>query len=134
MSFQHQALSLQQEKPLVYTAMSKHLFYFRMQVSVFVLEQGAVPLNPFLLFDYYFVDAIDRDVVREANNNVVRRADELWVFGPISDGVLAEILQAKEMKKPIRYFQIIKSTTIVEINVKEVEMEKDVEAYREQLF
>ena len=45
MSFTHEALKLTADKNLVYTAMSKHLFYYRMFVSKFVIEQHGVPLN-----------------------------------------------------------------------------------------
>ncbi|MEI7562929.1 MAG: hypothetical protein WCJ39_04455 [bacterium] len=38
-TFSHQALDLKKEKPLVYTAMSKHLFYFKQHISKYVLEQ-----------------------------------------------------------------------------------------------
>ncbi len=64
-SFAHPALQAQKDKPLVYTAMSKHLFYYRMFISVFVLENGGVPLNPFMIFDYFLLDAVDRDLIRE---------------------------------------------------------------------
>ena len=70
--FSHPALNVQNDKPLVYTAMSKHLFYFRMFIQVFVLENGGVPLNPFMVFDYFMLDAVDRDTVREGNNNLVK--------------------------------------------------------------
>lgn len=132
-SFNHQALNLSTDKPLVYTATSKHYFYFRMFISKFVLEQGAVPLNPFMVFEYFLLDTIDRDVVREANNNLVKRADEVWVFGPVSDGVLAEIKIAKAANKNLRYFKIIKSRDIVEVNREEVELEAEVANYRDQL-
>lgn len=104
----HPAHDLRQSKPLVYTAMSKRNFYYRMFISRFVLEQGAVPLNPFMNFDYFLLDAVERDVVREANNNLVMRADALWVFGDVSDGVAVEIALAKEMGKPVQYFVIRK--------------------------
>src|ERR1700722_1523275 len=97
--FSHEALSLNGSKPLVYTAMSKHYFYFRMHISRYVLEQGKVPLNPFMLFDYFLLDSVERDLVRDANNSVVLRADQIWVFGPISNGVLAEILLARKANK-----------------------------------
>ena len=106
MNFTHQALDLKSYKKLVYTAMSKHLFYFRMHVSKFVLEEGCVPLNPFMIFEYFLLDSVDRDTVREANNNLVKRSDEIWVFGPVSNGVLAEIQIGKSMSKVIRYFKI----------------------------
>jgi hypothetical protein len=76
--FTHQALTLVNLKPLVYTAMSKHLFYFRQHIQKFVLEEGAVPLNPFMTFDYFLVDTVPRNAVREANNNLVHRADAVW--------------------------------------------------------
>ena len=129
--FNHPALSLQKKKPLIYTAMSKHLFYFRMHVSKFVFEQGGVPLNPFMLSDYFLLDTVDRDLIRAANNTYVQAANEVWVFGPISDGILAEIKLAKVNVLPIRYFAIIKSKEIVPTRVEEVEMEEDVLAFRD---
>ena len=133
--FNHQALGLGlgKEMPLVYTAMSKHFFYYRMFISKYVLEQGAVPLNPFMIFDYFLLDAVDRDLVRQGNNNLVKRADEMWVFGPVSNGVLAEIQIAKANKKPIRYFQIAKSHKIIAIAKNKVEMELDVKKFRSKL-
>jgi hypothetical protein len=124
--FSHPALNVQKDKPLVYTAMSKHLFYYRMFISVFVLEQGGVPLNPFMVFDYFLLDAVGRDVVREGNNNLVKRCDEIWVFGAVSNGVLAEVKIANEQRKPVRYFAIEDSRKIVETTKDAVEMEAEV--------
>lgn len=128
--FSHDALSLEGKKPLVYTAMSKHYFYFRMFISRYVLEQGKVPLNPFMLFDYFLLDSVDRDLVRDANNSVVLRADQIWVFGPVSNGVLAEIVLAQKSGKPISYFKIAKPHQIVSISPADVEMEGEVEQYK----
>jgi len=133
MKFKHNALNLTADKNLVYTAMSKHLFYYRMFISKFVIEQHYVPLNPFMIFDYFMLDTVDRDLVREGNNNLVKRADEIWVFGPISNGVLAEIQIAHQMKKPIKYFKIKKPHKIVSISVKEVEMENEVKKFKKDL-
>jgi hypothetical protein len=72
-----------------------------------VLNHGCVPLNPFRAFDYFLGERTDRDLVRQANFNLVRIADELWVFGDtIANGVLAEIKYAMQMRKPIRFFTI----------------------------
>ncbi len=132
--FKHKALELNKDMPLVYTAMSKHLFYFRMFISKFVLEQGGMPLNPFMIFDYFLLDSIDRGSVREANNNCVRKCDEIRVFGAISDGVLSEIKIAKKKGKKVRYFSVLKSRTIHEVDVVQVEMEPDVVAFRNDLL
>ena len=132
-NFSHPALNAQNDRPLVYTAMSKHLFYFRMFISVFVLERGGVPLNPFMIFDYFMLDAVDRDIVREGNNNLVKRCDELWVFGAVSNGVLVEIQIANEQGKPVRYFAIEKPHKIVESTKNNVELEDEVADMRHML-
>src|SRR5579862_2439275 len=56
--FSHEALSLEGTRELVYTAMSKHYFYFRMHISRFVLDQGKVPLNPLLRYFLLFLICI----------------------------------------------------------------------------
>jgi len=108
---------------LVYPAHSKHLFYFRMHISKFVLEKGFVPLNPFMIWEYFLLDTVDRELVRKGNNVLVERSDELWVFGPISDGVLAEIKLAKSLGKQIRYFTVIESREIKEIGKEDIKLE-----------
>ena len=132
-NFTHPALDVQKDKPLVYTAMSKYLFYFRMFISAFVLEKGGVPLNPFMIFDYFLLDVVDRDLVREGNNNLVKRCDEIWVFGAVSNGVLAEIQIANEQGKPVRYFAIEKSRKIIESTKEKVELEEDISGMRHLL-
>jgi hypothetical protein len=118
---------------LVYPAHSKHYFYFRQHISKYVLEQNCVPLNPFMIFDYFLLDTVDREIVYNSNNNLVIRGDETWVFGPVSRGVLAEIRLAKQAGKPIRYFSILKSRDIKEISKDQVEFEDDLEKYKSEL-
>ena len=133
MSFDHIALKQTSDKKLVYTAMTKHLFYYRMHVSKFVIENDAVPLNPFMIYEYFLLDSVDRDLVRAGNNTIVRKCDEIWVFEPISNGVLAEIKIAKENNKKIKYFRIAKPHAIIPCTKEEVEMEKEVEEFRNEL-
>ena len=132
--FSHEALSLNGSKQFVYTAMSKHYFYFRMHISRYVLEQGKVPLNPFMLFDYFLLDSVERDLIRDANNSVVLRSDEIWVFGPISNGVLAEIVLARKANRPILYFKIEKPHKITPISPEEIEMESEVEQFKSLVY
>lgn len=111
---------------LVYTAFSKHNFYFRLFISKFVYKKGYIPLNPFLISDYYLLDTVPRDTIRQTNNTLVKRCDEIWVFGQISDGVLREINIAKKLKKPIKYFDISNSKKITPTTEKNVAMEDGV--------
>ena len=127
------ALDTRYQLLTAYTATSKRKFYMKDQISTFTLQQGYVPLNPFQIFGF-LNDTVDRNLVRQANNTLIRIANEFWVFGEVSDGVLAEIKQAKEQRKPIKYFRIENSKDIIEIlNLEEVVMEKNVKTYRNLL-
>ncbi len=132
-SFEHRALDLNGDMPLVYTAMSKHLFFMKEHISRHVLENGGVPLNPFMVFNYFLGDTVDRDVIRRANNSLVAAAEQLWMYGPVSDGALAEIIQANEQEKIVRYFGIIASRDIIELSKDNVEMEEEVKDFRDKL-
>lgn|SRR3990167_282355 len=133
-NFSHIALQLNQDKALIFTAMSKHLFYYRMFISKFVLELDKIPVNPFMSFDYFLTDAVNRDLIRNANNNLLKRSDELWVFGTISDGVLAEIKFAQRLHKPISYFRITADLRIVAVeDLNKIDFEIDVQQYQTQL-
>lgn len=95
------------EMKLVFTAQSKREFYCRDAVCEYVLRQGAVPLNPFRVFDYFLSERVDRSQVREANSYLISRCDEVWSFGTrVADGVLGELRLAGSLKKPIRVFSI----------------------------
>ena len=108
---------------LIYPAFSKHLFYFRMHISKYILENDGAPLNPFMIHEYFLLDTVSRDKIRESNNAIVAKADEIWVFGKISNGVEAEINLAKSVGKKVRYFRVINSKDIKEISEKDVEVE-----------
>ncbi|MDP4038626.1 MAG: hypothetical protein Q8P54_01495 [bacterium] len=104
--FQHTADKLQEDKKVIFAAQSAHNFHQRMLICKYVFEQGAVPVNPFNTFGYYLYELVERDIVRNGNNNLLKRCDELWVFGDISDGILSEIKSFKKLQRPIRYFDI----------------------------
>ena len=98
--------TLRHPKRAVYTAMSNRNFYWRNHIQKFVLDSGLVPISPFMLFDYYLMHTVDKDVVREAMNNLLSRSDEVWVFGRLSLGVKVQVGIAKRLSKPVRYFDI----------------------------
>ena len=76
-----------------------------------------------MIFEYFLFDTVEREKIYKANSVLVERAEELWVFGEVSDGVLAEIKLAKTQQKPIRYFEVINSKEIKEISKDEVKFE-----------
>jgi hypothetical protein len=102
----HPRLRFKKTYPIIYPAYSKRNFYLQMQISKFCLENHVVPLNPFMLFHYFLGGSIAREKVYRANNTIVTMCDELWAFGNISNGVLAEIQLKKQAKQPIRYYKV----------------------------
>jgi hypothetical protein len=126
----HQSDVVQTQK-LVYTAQSKQFFYCRDAVCEFVFNMGAIPLNPFRVFDYFLGERVSREVVRQANQRLLATCEEVWVFGDkIADGVLVEIAQATRLAMPIRFFTIdSRPSTIVEISAKQLGFESDVHSH-----
>ncbi len=104
----HPASKLFQRRPLVFTAHSAETAYLRERICAFVLNEHAVPVNPWMMGGYFLYGLVDKDAVRAANNNLLMRSDELWVFTKkdeeISDGVQVEINWALEHRLPTRYF------------------------------
>ncbi|MCI0532672.1 hypothetical protein L0Y49_00460 [bacterium] len=103
------------EPKVVFTAMSRHYFCYRMFITKFVLEREKIPISVFTLYDYFLLDTVSREFLIICNNALIRRVDELWVFGPLSDGVRAEIKIAKKAGKPIKYFRVSAPNSISEI-------------------
>jgi len=114
--------------PVIFTAQSKLYFYCRDAICEFVFNQGAVPINPFRLYDYFLGDRVDRDFIRQANNNLIRKCDALWVFGEtIADGVLFEILYAKKLQMPVKYYTVDSRVELIkEVSVSELKFEEEV--------
>ncbi len=132
--FNHVAKNLQEEKKIVFTALSCKNFHQRMLICKHAFEQGVIPINPFNLFGYYLYELVDRDLVRNANNNILKRCDELWVYGEISDGVLAEIQMFEKLDKPIRFFDISNlPKEIKEISKDELIFEEGLEKYKDSI-
>ncbi|MGA7172558.1 MAG: hypothetical protein WCB86_06255 [Candidatus Dormiibacterota bacterium] len=98
--------TLRRPKALVYVAMSNRTFFWRQQLTKFVLDEGRVPITPFMMFDYYLLHTVPKELVREAMNNLIARCEEMWVFGSLSLGLKVQVGIAKRMRKPVRYFDI----------------------------
>ena len=116
------------ELPVIFTAQSKLHFYCRDAICEFVFNQGAVPVNPFRLYGYFLGDRVGRDLIRQANNNLIRKCDQLWVFGEIiADGVLFEILYAKKLRMPVKFYSVdSRADLIKEVSDNELTFEEEV--------
>ena len=98
--------ALRRPRQLIYCAFSNRNFFWRQHITKFVLDEGQVPIVPFMLFDYYLLHTVPKETVREACNNLIVRSDQMWVFGNLSLGVKVQIGIAKRLKKPVRFYDI----------------------------
>lgn len=115
-----------EKRPIIYTAYSKHYFYAKMLVSSCVLGMDCIPLNPFANFGYFMDDLVDRELVIRGNNNLILIADEVWTFGPVADGVYAEVRLAHSLGKPVRHFSIGKKLEDIHpLEADKLEFEKE---------
>ncbi len=91
---------------VVFAAMSKKNFYMREHIIKFILEQRHTPTCAFMMFSYFLLDTVSREDLIKANNELIRRSDQLWVFGEMSDGVAEELKLAESLNLPVRCFVI----------------------------
>ena len=98
--------ALRRPKQLIYCALSNRTFFWRAHITKFVLDEGHVPIVPFMLFDYYLLHTVPKETVREACNNLIVRSDQMWVFGAMSLGVKVQMGIAKRLKKPVRFYDV----------------------------
>ena len=97
---------MSKEKKVVFTAVSKKLFYSRMNVSDFVLKEGFIPLNPFMIFDFLLFEKVNRDTIRAANDSLIGKSDEVWVFGDLDPDINDDIKTAGKFGKALRFFSV----------------------------
>jgi len=98
--------------------MARENFCLREHIVKFILEQGFTPTSAFMMYSYFLLDAIERKSLIRANNELLLRSDELWVFGLVSDGVAEEIKLAKVANMPIHYFSVSNKPNCSSILVK----------------
>ena len=75
--------------------------------SRFVIDRGAIPFAPHLLFPLFLDDsnAFERSLGIHFGTRLLAKCDEMWVFGlTITPGMRRELAEAKTHRMKIRYF------------------------------
>lgn len=73
----------------------------------YVIKEGYMPIAAHLLYPQMLDDnnPADRELGLAFGLALLDLCDEVWVFGPVSRGMAAEIEEAKRLKKPLRCFK-----------------------------
>lgn len=116
-------------RKMVYVTHSKSWFYAREVVMQFAVKQGAAAVNPFMNYGFYLDGAVKKDEVMECCHQIIRTADELWVFGPVSEEILTDIAVAVMEGKEVRFFSISEFVSeIHELKMEDIIFEREVHA------
>jgi hypothetical protein len=73
----------------------------------FVISRNGIPIAPHLFFPQFLDDENpkERNLAINLGLELLLKCDEIWVFGTkFSNGMKAEIKQAKKFYKPIKFF------------------------------
>lgn len=71
----------------------------------FAVESGAIPICPHLFFPQFMKEETERELAMQMDMVLLAHCRQVWVFGSfLSEGMGAEIAQAKRKKMKIRYF------------------------------
>ena len=96
---------------LTYCAIPREQFSYRFMISRWVLGRGEVPLNPFMLFDYYLGRDEEDEKVIDACHQLVEQSDLVRVFGNRDkDGVKEEIDIARVKGIPVKFHDVSELT------------------------
>jgi CYTH domain-containing protein len=104
-------MNLKEKIPIIFICLSKHNSFLVNTINDYILRKSSVPVNQFMPYGY---DNIDNDLLIRGNNNLIITADELWVFGTISNEIATKIILAMEYQKYIRFYKINKNGTVFE--------------------
>lgn len=71
-----------------------------------VEERGGIPFAPHLLFTQFLNDGVatERETGIALSLEMLKRCDELWAFGPPTEGMALEIQEAARLGVPVRRF------------------------------
>ena len=74
----------------------------------FAIEHGAIPIAPHPLFPQFMDDSVacECEAAMQMNLAIMRRCDEVWVFGEkVSEGMAREIEEAERLGVKIRHLR-----------------------------
>lgn len=79
---------------------------YRFRAARFVQEQGFVPMYPTIVTDFFEVKNGSRGRGVDERTEILRKAEQVWVFGEISATMSDQITSARKLGKEVRYFSV----------------------------
>jgi len=96
----------QPKKGSVYLLFNEANSKYRFRAAKFVMGKGFSPLYPSIEGDLFTVKT-DRKKAVDSRTNLIRKSNEIWVFGEINATMWDLINYAKNLKKRVRHFYVL---------------------------
>jgi len=78
---------------------------YRFRAAKFTLEKGFVPTYPAMIQDFFEMRGEGKKGM-DSRASLMRKCDQLWVFGDISASMWDQINTAKHQGKQVKYFRV----------------------------
>jgi len=73
--------------------------------SRYAVDHHSIPVTPHLLYPQFMDEGNERDLALFFGIVLLGKCQEVWVFGPQSDGMKKEVFKAEKKGLVIRYFK-----------------------------
>lgn len=82
---------------------------FAQEVCRALASWGFAPFAPHLFYTTFLDDMVENERAAGIGCGIewLKACDEVWVFGPQSNGMKLEVILAENMSKPIKYLEIV---------------------------
>lgn len=91
-----------QGRKTVYLLFSETDSRYRFKAARFAAHNGFIPTYPKIVNDF-FENVNTKNASRE---DLIRKADEIWIFGKLNASMQNQLVTAKQMNKAIKYFSV----------------------------
>ena len=95
------------ERRPVYLLFSGITSQYRFRAAKFAQGKGFVPTYPSIAGDFFAIKSPLKRGVDE-RTLLIKKCDEVWVFGDVSASMASQITTAKHMGKSVRFFGVTK--------------------------
>ncbi|MEM5798275.1 MAG: hypothetical protein QXP39_01860 [Candidatus Aenigmatarchaeota archaeon] len=94
-----------ENRKVVLIGLSKPNMSHRIRITKFVIDQHAVPVYPGIVEDWYKIRSLKTELENDMDE-LLKRVDELWIFGAVTGDMKNTISLAKRLGKNVRYFDL----------------------------
>ena len=99
-------IELKKRKGTVFILFNDLNSRYRFRATKFVQGSGYIPVYPAIVGDFFEVNQKKPRGVDE-KDRMIRKSDEMWVFGAVNSSMQDQIDLARRLRKKLRFFYVL---------------------------